>query len=131
MYVNITGSKNNKDVYIYQSFRKANGKPSSRIYKKLGKYNELLQKFSGNEEKMMEWARAEAAKETTLYNQQKEQISVTFSQVAVSLWRRNAYLMSDIFFCSSCALNCVLTTSAETFATVIGSRMTFMQSSPI
>lgn len=82
MYVNITGSKNNKDVYIYQSFRKANGKPSSRIYKKLGKYNELLQKFSGNEEKMMEWARTEAAKETTLYNQQKEQISVTFSQVA-------------------------------------------------
>lgn len=82
MYVNITGSKNNKDVYLYQSFRKANGKPSSRIYKKLGKYNELLQKFSGNEEKMMEWARAEAAKETTLYNQQKEQISVTFSQVA-------------------------------------------------
>ena len=82
MYVTITGSKNNKDVYIYQSFRKANGKPSSRIYKKLGKYNELLQKFSGNEEKMMEWARAEAAKETTLYNQQKEQISVTFSQVA-------------------------------------------------
>ena len=82
MYVNITGSKNNKDVYIYQSFRKANGKPSSRIYKKLGKYNELLQKFSGNEEKMMEGARAEAAKETTLYNQQKEQISVTFSQVA-------------------------------------------------
>ena len=82
MYVNITGSKNNKDVYIYQSFRKANGNPSSRIYKKLGKYNELLQKFSGNEEKMMEWARAEAAKETTLYNQQKEQISVTFSQVA-------------------------------------------------
>ena len=81
MYVNITGSKNNKDVYIYQSFRKANGNPSSRIYKKLGKYNELLQKFSGNEEKMMEWARAEAAKETTLYNQRKEQISVTFSQV--------------------------------------------------
>ena len=26
MYVNITGSKNNKDVYIYQSYRKSNGK---------------------------------------------------------------------------------------------------------
>ena len=37
MYVNITGSANNKDVYIYQSFRKENGKTSSRIYKKLGK----------------------------------------------------------------------------------------------
>ena len=42
MYVNITGSKNNKDVYIYQSYRKANGKPSSRIYRKLGKYNDRV-----------------------------------------------------------------------------------------
>ena len=43
MYVNITGSSNNKDVYIYQSYRKENGKTSSRIFKKLGKYNELLE----------------------------------------------------------------------------------------
>ena len=131
MYVNITGSKNNKDVYIYQSFRKANGKPSSRIYKKLGKYNELLEKFSGNEENMMAWARAEAAKETSLYNQQKEQISVTFSQVTPIPWKKNACLTSDIFFCSSCALNCVLTTSAETSATVISSHTTFMRFSQI
>lgn len=34
MYINITGSANNKDVYIYQSYRKDNGKTSSRIYKK-------------------------------------------------------------------------------------------------
>lgn len=33
MYIAVTGSKNNKDVYIYQSFRKENGKSSSRIYK--------------------------------------------------------------------------------------------------
>ena len=26
----------NKDVYIYQSYRKENGKTSSRIFKKLG-----------------------------------------------------------------------------------------------
>ena len=51
MYVNITGSINNKDVYIYQSFRKDNGKTSSRIYKKLGKYNELLKQFNNDEEK--------------------------------------------------------------------------------
>ena len=82
MYVNITGSPNNKDVYIYQSYRKSNGKSSSRIYKKLGKYNDLLEQFSGNKEKMMAWAREEAAKETALYNQQREQISVTFSQTA-------------------------------------------------
>ena len=28
MYIAITGSKNNKDVYIYRSFRKENGKAS-------------------------------------------------------------------------------------------------------
>lgn len=30
MYIAVTGSKNNKDVYIYQSFRKEDGKSSSR-----------------------------------------------------------------------------------------------------
>ena len=82
MYVNITGSKNNKDVYITQSYRKSDGKTSSRIYLKLGKLNDLLEQFSGDKEKMMAWAREEAAKETALYNQQKEQVSVTFSQTA-------------------------------------------------
>ena len=28
MYIAVTGSKNNKDVYIYQSFRKEDGKSS-------------------------------------------------------------------------------------------------------
>ena len=41
MYVSITGNKGNQDVYIKQSYRKDNGKTSSRIYKKLGKYNTL------------------------------------------------------------------------------------------
>lgn len=82
MYVNVTGSKNNKDVYIYQSYRKENGKTSSRIYKKLGKFNDLLEQFQGDEEKMMAWAREEAAKETALYKSQKEKVSVEFSQTA-------------------------------------------------
>ena len=51
MYIAITGSKNNKDVYIYRSFRKENGKAFSCIYKKLGKYNALLEQFDGNEDK--------------------------------------------------------------------------------
>ena len=45
MYVNITGSKNNKDVYIYQSYRKANGKPSSHIYRKLANTMIYLSSF--------------------------------------------------------------------------------------
>ena len=82
MYICITGSHNNKDVYIKQSYRKENGKTSSRIYKKLGKYNVLLEQFSGDEIKMMDWAKQEAEKETILYNQQKEKVSVSFSPLA-------------------------------------------------
>ena len=57
MYITITGSRNNKDVYITQSYRKENGKTSSRIFKKLGKYNELLSKFGGDKDALMVWAK--------------------------------------------------------------------------
>lgn len=82
MYITITGSKNNKDVYINQSYRKENGKSSSRIYKKLGKFNDLLETFSGDREKMIAWAKEEAKKETELYNQQTGKVTVEFSQAA-------------------------------------------------
>ena len=82
MYICITGSKNNKDVYIYQSYRKENGKTSSRIYRKLGKFNDLLARFDGDKDKMMAWAKEEAAKDTAAYNKQKEKVSVQFSPAA-------------------------------------------------
>lgn len=82
MYINITGSSNNKDVYIYQSYRKENGKTSSRIYKKLGKYNDLLQQFGGDQQKLMTWAKEEAKKETELYNKKIGTVTVEFSKAA-------------------------------------------------
>ena len=82
MYIAVTGSKNNKDVYIYQSFRKKDGKTSSRIYKKLGKYNTLLEQFDGDDDKLMTWAKGEAAKETKLYNERTGKVTVEFSQAA-------------------------------------------------
>ena len=82
MYVSITGNKGNQDVYIKQSYRKDNGKTSSRIYKKLGKYNTLLKQFSGNEKELMDWAKKEAEKETLAYNQQKEKVSLSLSPLA-------------------------------------------------
>ena len=85
MYIAVTGSKNNKDVYIYQSFRKKDGKSSSRIYKKLGKYNTLLEQFDGDNEKLMAWAKSEAAKETELYNERTGKVTVEFSQAACIL----------------------------------------------
>ena len=53
MYIAITGDKNNSDVYIKQSYRKENGRTSSRIYKKLGKFNDLLAQFNGDEDQML------------------------------------------------------------------------------
>ena len=82
MYVSITGNKGNQDVYIKQSYRKENGKTSSRIYKKLGKYNDLLAQFSGDEAAMMDWVKKEAEKETLLYNQRREKVTVSFSPLA-------------------------------------------------
>lgn len=82
MYVNITGSPGNKDVYIYQSYRKENGKTSSRIYRKLGKYNDLLEKFCGDDAALMAWAKEEAARDTAEFNRQKEKVSIDFSPAA-------------------------------------------------
>ena len=82
MYITITGSINNKDVYINQSYRKENGKTSSRIYKKLGKYNDLLEQFDGDKEKLMAWAKEESKKETELYNQRNGKVTLEFSQAA-------------------------------------------------
>ena len=47
---------------------KDNGKTSSRIYKKLGKYNDLLAQFSGDETAMMDWAKKEAEKVIDFWN---------------------------------------------------------------
>lgn len=80
MYVAITGDKNNSDVYIKQSYRKENGRTSSRIYKKLGKFNDLLAQFNGDEDQMLAWAKNEAKKETALYNQKNGKVSMDFSQ---------------------------------------------------
>ena len=82
MYITITGSINNKDVYINQSYRKENGKTSSRIYKKLGKYNDLLEQFSGDQGKMMAWAKEEEKKETELYKQRNGKVTLELSQAA-------------------------------------------------
>lgn len=114
MYVNITGSKNNKDVYIYQSYRKANGKPSSRIYRKLGKYNDLLEQFSGDSDKLMAWAKEEAAKDTAEYNAKKEKVSIDFSQTYRIPLDEERSFHAGYLFCSSYAANYDWTTSAET-----------------
>lgn len=82
MYVSITGVQNNKDVYINQSYRKENGKTSSRIYRKLGKLNELLEQFSGDYDAMMLWAKSEAEKDTAQYHAKNSDVSLSLSRTA-------------------------------------------------
>ncbi len=82
MYISITGVESNKDVYIKQSYRKENGKTSSKIYRKLGKYNDLLEQFYGNHDALMEWARSEAQKDTLEYNDNTSKVSVSLSRMA-------------------------------------------------
>ena len=104
MYINITGSTSNKDVYIYQSYRKENGKTSSRIFKKLGKFNDLLAKFDGDEDAMMAWARQEAARETALHNKQKEKVSLELSPLTrIPLGEKRSFHAGYLFLQKLCS----------------------------
>ena len=90
MYVSITGNKGNQDVYIKQSYRKDNGKTSSRIYKKLGKYNDLLAQFSGDETAMMDWAKKEAERNSALQPAQGKSYGFLFPACPYPTGRRAA-----------------------------------------
>lgn len=104
MYINITGSQNNKDVYIYQSYRKENGRTSSHIYKKLGKYNDLLLQFDGDHEALMAWAKTEAEKETELYKQKNGKVIVEFSKAAcIPVNEKRSFHIGYLFLQSLCA----------------------------
>lgn len=82
MYAAITGTGKNKSVYIMQSFRKDNGKTSSRVYRKLGRLDVLLEQYGGDKDKLMAWASAEASKDTQDYNEQSGEIAFSLSQSA-------------------------------------------------
>ena len=82
MYISLTGSTENKDVYIKRSYRRDNGKTATQIHRKLGKLNELLEQFSGDYDAMMSWAKAEAEKDTAEYNARTSNVSVSLSKTA-------------------------------------------------
>lgn len=82
MYAAVTGTGKNKSVYIIQSYRKENGRTSSRVYRKLGRLDALLEEYHGDKDKMMAWANAEAAKETQACRTQSGKIALFLSQSA-------------------------------------------------
>lgn len=82
IYISLTGNSDNKDVYIKRSYRKSNGKTATQIHRKLGKLNDLLERFSGNYDAMMAWAKSEAEKDTMEYNAKTSNVTVPLSQSA-------------------------------------------------
>lgn len=82
IYISLTGNSDNKDVYIKRSYRKSNGKTATQIHRKLGKLNDLLERFSGNYDAMMAWAKSEAEKDTMKYNAKTSNVTVSLSQSA-------------------------------------------------
>ena len=82
IYISLTGNSDNKDVYIKRSYRKSNGKTATKIHRRLGKLNDLLQQFSGDYDAMMAWARSEAEKDTMEYNAKTGNVSVSLSKSA-------------------------------------------------
>ena len=80
MYISLTGSTDNKDVYIKRSYRKDNGKTATQIHRKLGKLNDLLAQFSGDYDAMMAWARSEAEKDTIEYHAKNGAVTVSLSK---------------------------------------------------
>lgn len=82
IYISLTGNSDNKDVYIKRSYRKSNGKTATQIHRKLGKKNDLLERFSGDYDAMMAWAKSEAEKDTMEYNAKTSNVTVSLSKSA-------------------------------------------------
>lgn len=77
MRVSISKSKNAEQVYIIHSFR-LNGKPTSKIYKKLGSMASLLPLHNNDRDAVLAWAKEQARLATERYNHDNEEVSILF-----------------------------------------------------
>lgn len=60
MRLNIVKSKNAEQLYIIKSYRKPDGKTTSRIFRKLGSMASLLPDHDNDREKVIAWAKEQA-----------------------------------------------------------------------
>ena len=79
MRLNIVKSKNAEQLYIIKSIRK-NGKPTTRIMRKLGSMASLLPKFDNDRDKVIAWARAEAERMTEAEKNGNLSFDMTFTE---------------------------------------------------
>lgn len=69
MYLSVDGKGSARALYIKQSFHRGNGKNSTKVLKKLGKYDDLIKEFNGDKEKLMEWGKKKVAEETQAFSE--------------------------------------------------------------
>ena len=78
MQLSIVKSKNSKQFYVLESFRKENGKNSTRVVKKLGTYDQLIQEHEDPEA----WAREVVTEMNRQAREGKQKVMVPFSPSA-------------------------------------------------
>ena len=80
MRLNIVKSKNAEQLYIIKSYRKSDGKTTSRIFKKLGTMASLLPEHDHDREKVIAWAKEQARICTEEEKNGALSLSVDFSE---------------------------------------------------
>ena len=76
MTLQLKKSGNNTYLYAIKSFRKENGKCTTKVVEKFGTIEELREKLGG--EDPIEWARAKVAEMTSLEKEEKKRIVVEY-----------------------------------------------------
>lgn len=80
MRLNIVKSKNAEQLYIIKSYRKTNGKTSTCIMKKLGSMSSLLPQFDNDRDKVIAWAKEQAALMTREEQESNLKIPIELSE---------------------------------------------------
>jgi transposase len=79
MNLNIISTKTSKLFYVVKSYRKPNGKTSSKIIEKLGTYEQLKLKLSDTGEDPVEWAKKYVEELNIKEKEDKRKITVEYS----------------------------------------------------
>ena len=96
MRLNIVKSANAEQLYIIKSFRKEDGKSTTRIFKKLGTMASLLPLHDNDRDKVISWAKEQARIYTEAEKNENMKICLELSEGRHLM--KSIPLTEDIFF---------------------------------
>ena len=108
MRLNIVKSANAEQLYIIKSFRKEDGKSTTRIFKKLGTMASLLPLHDNDRDKVISWAKEQARIYTEAEKNENMKIclelsegrQLTFDEINTFdggyLFFRNSFMIQDL-----------------------------------